>query len=149
MLDPKFTQEALEKFSGCDSDELQAGTPESPAIWLFGIEHGGGESVEPDKDDPEGEYPIPVQKRYQYNVRAFKLLAAMHGHQVGDWEQYATAKQPFVKGSPGYFKGNLYPVPCHRTDDWTNKRPKKPGRPTNTSIWNGVAARDCRSSTDG
>ena len=40
MLHQQFIREFLEKFSGCDNDEEQAGTVSDPSIWLFGIEFG-------------------------------------------------------------------------------------------------------------
>jgi hypothetical protein len=41
----EFCKEALQKFSGCDNTDSEAGTPENPAIWLLGIEHGTFNSI--------------------------------------------------------------------------------------------------------
>lgn len=120
-----FSDDALRKFVGCDSDEHAAGTPASPSVWLFGIEHGtyrsrhdGGIGVVGDANDDDNDYSVETQRRWPYNQKAFKLLAAMQGIPVQDWREYAEKHQPFVKGSPGYFKGNLYPYACHNAAEW-------------------------------
>lgn len=115
-----FSEEALTKFVGCDSDELAAGTPTAQSIWLFGIEHGtyksghDGAGAAPESDD----YSIETQRRWPYNQKAFKLLAAMKGIPVEQWREFAETHQPFVRGSKGYFKGNLFPFACHDIGHW-------------------------------
>ncbi|WP_168787628.1 hypothetical protein [Paraburkholderia aromaticivorans] len=121
-----FTKNALAKFSGCDSDEFAAGTLSNPSIWLFGIEHGTyksihDESFESNDDEGDDSYSITMQRRWPYNVKAFKLLAAIRGFQVADWLDFAERHQPFVKGSPGYFKGNIYPYACHDVEKWPER----------------------------
>jgi len=125
-MQQNFSDDALRKFVGCDSDEQAAGTPASRSIWLFGIEHGTymsrqevdaeaqGDAVE----DADDSYSIELQRRWPYNQRAFKLLTAIRGIPVQNWREFAGENQPFVKGSPGYFKGNLYPYACHNTSEW-------------------------------
>ena len=120
-----FRNWALEKFSGCDNDDLEAGTPEQPSIWLMGIEHGTYKSIhdENHKDDADNDcYSIDLQMKWPYNQKAFKLLAAIHSHyDLETYRDFAHEQQPFVKGSPGYFKGNLYPYPCNSQHSWDFK----------------------------
>jgi len=72
----------------------------------LGIEHGtynsrheGPSGIEPEDDS----YSIEMQLRWPYNIKAFKLLASMHGYTVDKFLEFATAHQPFVKGRPGFF----------------------------------------------
>ncbi|WP_198288730.1 DNA translocase FtsK [Pandoraea sp. B-6] len=120
MINRNFSEEALAKFVGCDSDELAAGTPSAPSIWLFGIEHGTYKSQHDGADPTSGsdEYSIGLQRKWPYNQKAFKLLAAMKGFSVANWSEFAETHQPFVRGSRGYFKGNLYPFACHDVGHW-------------------------------
>lgn len=124
-MNDNFAVVALEKFEGCDSDERAAGTPENPSVWLLGLEHGTFKSIHEgdnfvDEDKEEG-YSVKTQLRWPYNRAAFKLLAAMHGHSVEDYISFAERERPFVEGSPGYFKGNLYPYPCRKLEVWTEE----------------------------
>lgn len=124
MSKSKFSEYALEKFSGCDCDELAAGTPSKPSIWLFGIEHGTFRSIhDPDHNGAatDENYSVSTQLKWPYNQKAFKLLAAIDGHSCSEYLEFAHSKQPFAKGSPGYFKGNLYPVACHSVDAWDDQ----------------------------
>jgi len=117
MIDATFASAALEKFVGCDSDESNAGSPECPSIWMFGIEHG--ETKRNQVPEPfTGGYSISEQLTYPYNQKAFKLLSAIEGRKVSDYKAFAEEKQPFVSGVPGYFKGNLYPFACRNVHTW-------------------------------
>lgn len=130
MQKSKFPQYALEKFSGCDCDEQSAGTPSNPSIWLFGIEHGTFRSIHDDTythDTPDDDYSIATQLTWPYNQKAFKLLAAINGHSCSDYINFAQAKKPFVKGSHGYFKGNLYPMACRSVESWTDQHISETG----------------------
>ncbi len=109
------------EFDGCDGGD--PGSPDSPSIWIFGIEHGiykskndlAYQNVESIYDE---DYSVKTQLNWPYNQKAFKLLAAIDGLAVETYKQFAYAKQPFVKGSRGYFKGNLYPYACRNVSDW-------------------------------
>lgn len=129
MIDQIFAKEALEKFVGCDSDEVGAGTSTSPSIWLFGIEHGTYKSKhEASLNEPEDDsYSLQIQLRWPYNQKAFKLLAAIDGYDVKEFRKYAEEHQPFVKGSAGYFKGNLYPFACRNVSEWSPEAAKETG----------------------
>lgn len=134
-MNPNFCRIALNKFTGCDSDELQAGSKSNPSIWLLGLEHGTFNSIH-DKNRSsqivdDQDYSIALQKTWPYNRSAFKLLSAMHtGYGIDKHEQFAEDFQPFVKGSTGFFKGNLYPVPCHAVKDWEEEAQKVSGAST-------------------
>ncbi|MDO8776170.1 MAG: hypothetical protein Q7K57_47185 [Burkholderiaceae bacterium] len=129
MIDPIFETEAVKKFVGCDSDEVNAGTPTSPSVWMFGIEHGTyGARSESSVDVPTDQgYSIEEQLRYPYNQKAFKLLAAIEGLNVEEYRRFAEEKQPFVKTIPGYFKGNLYPFACRNLGVWPDDAARETG----------------------
>ena len=129
-VNPEFKQWALEtKFSGGDhnNDEnglIAAGSPDNPSIWCFGIEHGtwsphdkgDGSDSQSQFDDT---YSVEQQWQWPYNKKLFKLLAAIHGEDVENSWEFAQKHKPFVHGSPGYFKGNLYPYGFHNVADYT------------------------------
>lgn len=127
VMKEEFARKSVEKFVGCDSDEIGAGSKESPSIWMFGLEHGTYKSINEDSFVSESEeldnnYSIETQKKWPYNKKAFKLLAAMHkDYEVENWLEFANKYQPFVKGQEGFFKGNLYPFPCKSVKDWPQK----------------------------
>lgn len=127
MIDPVFAAAALEKFVGCDSDEVNAGTPEQPSIWMFGIEHGAAGCAIPGPELPNSRYPVEQHLTYKYNRTAFKLLAAIEGKTVNGYRDFADEKQPFVRGVPGYFKGNLYPFACSDVNNWPDDAAKETG----------------------
>jgi len=107
------------EFDGCDGGD--PGSPEAPAVWLFGIEHGTYKSrhdasFHTAQDDPD--YSIQTQLKWPYNQKAFKLLAAIEGKEVANYREFADIYQPFVKQSKGYFKGNLYPFACRNISEW-------------------------------
>lgn len=128
-VNKNFAVEALEKYCGCDSDAHQAGTPDRPSLWVLGIEHGtfnsrhvpGAASV----DDET--YSIATQMVFRFNKRLFALLAALDGEPTDSWREYAHKHQPFVKGTPGFFKGNLYPVACHDISEWMPEHVEETG----------------------
>src|ERR1035437_7437490 len=118
MINEKIAKAMLEEFDGCDCDD--PGSPASPSVWLFGIEWGNPKKKENKivvKPEDDG-YSIKTQLTYQYNQKAFKLLAAMNGYDVSEYREFAQKHQPFVNGSGGYFKGNLYPYACNKVDEW-------------------------------
>lgn len=125
MINEKYAQSMLVEFDGCDSD--RPGSPESRAIWLFGIEPGDSiadkltrtkTASQAGLDGPvDNSYSIEKQMKWSFNQKAFKLLAAIEGET--DYKAFARDRQPFVKGSEGYFKGNIYPCACHNVGEWT------------------------------
>ena len=120
-----FTEKEISFFNeGCDGGDL--GTPENPSIWVFGIEYGDGKYFNPKYPD-DGTYNIKYQKCIDFNIRIFKLLSAINNRSAEDWEKFAEGKQPFVKGSKGYYKGNLFPQACHDTDSWDEMAVKETG----------------------
>jgi hypothetical protein len=110
---------ALEPFSGCDGGD--PGNGAAPSIWLFGIEHGASSSEGGTSDgQPEDEkYSITTQMLFKYNQNAFRLFAAIQGEAAADYRSFAERHQPWVEGSKGYFKGNLYPYACHSESSWS------------------------------
>jgi hypothetical protein len=113
-MNDEFRNFALSKFSGCD---FTGPDVDKGAIWLMGIEHGDPKSAG-ENDKADDSYSVEIQEAFPFNRKAFKLLAAMHGYGM-EWRRFAQAHQPFVKGSPGWFKGNLYPYPCNSLDAWS------------------------------
>ena len=115
----KEHQTFLEKFAGCDAEADD--TPEKGSVWLFGIEHGWPKNAEETRAVSEDDtYSIKTQRQWPFNRNAFKLLTIMAGRQITEWTDYAEEHQPFVRGSKGFFKGNLYPFPCHNTGEWSD-----------------------------
>jgi hypothetical protein len=125
MINENIAKSMLEEFDGCDS--YNPGSPNSPAIWLFGIEPGSSKKDQELErasrasniaNISDADYSINTQIKWPFNQKAFKLLAAMKGYQVEKYCDFAQSHQPFVKGSEGYFKGNLYPYACNSLDAW-------------------------------
>ncbi|MFO1243712.1 MAG: hypothetical protein U1E71_00815 [Ramlibacter sp.] len=116
----EFRTAALEKFVGCDGGD--PGSAQFPSIWVLGIEHGIKNGVnDPSSTAPaesDGSYSIATQLKYRFNNNAFALLAAIFDHPVKDYINFARMKQPFVKGSKGFFKGNIYPIACSDVSSW-------------------------------
>lgn len=110
---------STQEFDGCDGGD--PGSPTSPTIWIFGIEHGtyrSPEAFESSQNQTNDGYAIQTQLKYPYNQKAFKLLAAINGLPLEDYRLFAEKNQPFVQGSKGYFKGNLYPYACRSVSEW-------------------------------
>lgn len=122
-----FEAWAIDPHEGGDGGD--PGTPESPSIWMFGIEHGDGTNLEQEEiTSREGrDYSVDKQLIYPYNRQAFKLLAAIQGETVSQYEKFARLHQPWVPGSKGYFKGNLYPYPCRCVNTWPEQAQKETG----------------------
>lgn len=124
MINHDFAEEALSKFYGCDSDEIQAGSKRNPSIWLFGIEHGTykskhDENLETKELIEDEDYSVKTQMKWPYNQKAFKLLASMSPQYGAEkYVEFAEEYKPFVAGTQGFFKGNLYPFPCHNVGAW-------------------------------
>jgi hypothetical protein len=120
----EFKKETLEKFFGCDSDELAAGDKNNQSIWLFGIEHGTFNTESKDINIDQN-YSIETQSKWPYNVKAFKLLSVILGYSLNNYMDFANKYQPFVKGSKGFFKGNLYPYGFRSVSDFTEEVKRK------------------------
>jgi hypothetical protein len=119
-MNSAILESLLEEFDGCEGDD--PGTPDAPSIWLFGIEPGYSIADRSNTSVPinpvqEG-YTVEIQRKWPYNRNAFKLLAAMKGYPVSQYLDFANLHQPFVVGSKGYFKGNLYPYACNNVNEW-------------------------------
>lgn len=136
MINEDIANSMLAEFDGCDSDN--PGSPDSRAVWLFGIEPGKkGKKPEITEDDAivskDDSYSINTQLGYRFNQKAFKLLAAMYGYPVDRFREFAYDHQPFVRGQKDklkgdlFFKGNLYPYACHNVDEWPEDAIKETG----------------------
>lgn len=103
-------------FSGCDGGDI--GSPESRSIWVCGIEWGGGhdlaslnENILDEVVSPPLGYEDPSHNlAYIFNRQTMKLITAMQGGQVDDYEKMVVQNRPFVNGCTGYFKMNLFPI---------------------------------------
>ena len=124
----EFSRWAL-GFSGCDGGDI--GSPEERAIWVCGIEWGGGHDPYELKKDmantsiatipPEGYKKWDENLNYNFNIRIMKLLGAINGYSVyksrnNNYKDFAKEIRPFIKGSKGYFKLNLYPIAFKNTN---------------------------------
>lgn len=123
MINKAIAESMLVEFDGCDND--RPGSPVAPAIWIFGIEPGdsiadklarskAGTELNPSAGQS---YSVERQLKWPFNQKTFKLLAAIEGET--DYKTFATKKQPFVEGSEGYFKGNIYPYACNNVAEWS------------------------------
>lgn len=114
-----FEAWAVDPLEGGDGGD--PGSPDNPSTWLMGIEHGDAKNLPQEPEAARGlrDYSIDHQLIYPYNVKAFKLLAAIAGQPVEQYEAFARHHQPFVPGQKGYYKGNLYPYPCQAVDAWS------------------------------
>ncbi len=118
---------ACDPFEGGDGGD--AGTPNAPAIWLFGMEHGDAVNIAQEEAVGRAirDYSVDKQLIYPFNRNAFKLFAAIQGEQVESYAQFARQHQPWVPGSRGYFKGNLYPYPCRNLGAWSEQAQRDTG----------------------
>ena len=126
---------SADDFFGCDGGH--PGTPQQPAIWLFGIEPGW--SKQDELDDHLGKaslparrgqvlgFPIEQQLKWPYGRNAIKLLTAIAGQPARDYRKFAQAHRPFEANARGYFKGNIYPVPCNRVKEWSVEAQQETG----------------------
>ena len=126
-MNPDFCRIALEEFTGCDTGNIQAGSPENPSIWVFGLEHGTYKSINDENEDTrqktvDENYSVEMQMKWPYNRGVFKLLASMHPEYGFDaYDKFVSDFRPFEKDSEGFFKGNLYPFPCRKISVWSEK----------------------------
>jgi hypothetical protein len=111
---PAFREWGVSEYAGCDGGDPLAKT------WVLGFEHGESAAEGDGQAVGDDGYPISRQRTYRYNRQVFKLLTAIEGGDVKDWHSFAEREQPFVRGSSDYFKGNLYPYPCHDDVAWSD-----------------------------
>lgn|SRR5574337_5589 len=103
-------------YSGCDGGDL--GSPESPSVWVCGIEWGGGHTPksllsnisEDVRTPPQGYDSWQDNLSYIFNWQTMKLLSAIDGGRVKDYKEFSERVMPFVRGGCGYFKMNLHPI---------------------------------------
>jgi hypothetical protein len=108
-------------YAGCDGGDI--GSPQLPSVWVCGIEWGGGHNLEELRQDMQEDVQTPPKGyqswednlNYIFNWQVMKLLAAMKGLPVSSYKQFAEVERPFVDGSVGYFKMNLYPIAFRNT----------------------------------
>lgn len=110
------------------------GTPESPSVWLVGIEPGWSTiDEEADRDDRDdhaanlAEYSVDLQLGWPFNRNAFKLLSALKGGTPDAYRSFAMIARPFERGSVGYFKANLFPEPFNKIGAWDEATALKTG----------------------
>jgi len=72
-------------------------------------------------------YAVELQLKWPFNRNAFKLLSAIDGGVPEDYRKFALRARPFEKGSIGYFKANLFPVPCNSVQAWDDSSATKTG----------------------
>lgn len=113
----KLFEEWCLGYSGCGGGDL--GSPENPSIWVCGIEWGVGytpESLRSSinkcdvKAPPQGYDDWQDNLSYIFNWQTMKLLSVIDGGYVKDYKEFAKTVRPFILGSRGYFKMNLYPI---------------------------------------
>jgi len=103
-------------YSGCDGGDI--GNPQRRSSWVCGIEWGGGYDPQGWLNDmregvsgpPKGYDSWKENVSYQFNWQVMKLFSAIEGGLVSDYKSFAKETKPFVEGSYGYFKMNLYPI---------------------------------------
>jgi hypothetical protein len=121
--DEAFKLASLEKFSGCDGGDPGVA---SSSVWIWGVEHGAP-IIAPEETGDEDYGIDETQRWFPFNRNVFKLLTAVQGQSARDWLEFARLHQPFVRGAKGYFKGNLYPYPCHTLTAWTEQAQRETG----------------------
>ena len=124
----EFKKWALD-FSGCDGGDI--GSPQRRSVWLCGIEWGGGHDAESLANSMSLDHSIPPSGyesweenlAYRFNWQAMKLLAAIENNEVSAYKKYAQDIKPFVEGSSGFFKINLYPIAFKNTnfENWKSE----------------------------
>lgn len=126
-MQERFKQYCL-SFAGCDGGDL--GSKDKPSIWVCGLEWGGdghlnGELQKDLERDfsgfSQGYDSWEENLAYQYNRNTMKLLSAISGGAVEEYEGFAKTVQPFITGQTGYFKANLFTVAFKNTNEtrWT------------------------------
>src|SRR5574338_666082 len=86
-------------YSGCDGGDL--GSPESPSVWVCGIEWGGGHTPksllsnisEDVRTPPQGYDSWQDNLSYIFNWQTMKLLSAIDGGRVKDYKKYEDGRK--------------------------------------------------------
>lgn len=109
--------------STCDGGDI--GSHDAPTTWVMGVEPGyslkdlqSEKAGKPEPRDTDTSYPVERQLIYPFNRTAFKLLHALEGGSPEDYVAFATRARPFERGSKGYFKANLFPLPFNNLKEW-------------------------------
>lgn len=135
MKTPSFAELAssAEHFlSTCDGGDI--GSIEVPSTWLMGVEPGW--SLQDQSREQEGvpaprqldtSYSVDMQLGWPFNRTAFKLLCAIEGGEPKDYEAFARRVRPFERGSKGYFKANLFPLPFNNLAQWDEEARRDTG----------------------
>jgi len=124
--------------STCDGGDL--GTKETPSTWLMGVEPGWSladqarelANVAAPRTLDES-YSVDLQLGWPFNRSAFKLLCALDGGSGEGYRDFAIRVRPFEKGSKGYFKANLFPVPLHTLAAWNEEAIRDTGFDTKSA----------------
>jgi len=116
-------------YSGCDGGDI--GNQNKKSKWVCGIEWGGGHDPDhleniiqlEELTPPKGYDSWSENLSYIFNWQVMKLLSVIEGNNVSQYKEFAELKEPFVEGSSGYFKMNLYPIAFKNTshDLWQQK----------------------------
>lgn len=108
--------------NSCEGD---MGSPESPSVWLLGIEPGNPQSDQAYKTNGitfpgEERYSVEFQlgRKWVYNRNAFKFLAVLNHEPVENWEGFARREHIFESDCSGYLKGNVYPEQFRDVETW-------------------------------
>ena len=115
-MDHEHMMRYLRTPAGCDGGNLHG------RHWTFGLEPGGGESLEFYRNPPiedwqgyvdENSSPTPfadAAKKYPFRYRVAKLEAAKHGWETSDYLEFAEAHRLYAKDSD-FYRGNLGAFP--------------------------------------
>jgi len=124
--------------STCDGGDI--GSVDSPSTWLMGVEPGNSLKDQLHKQsgvvaarDLDETYSVDLQLEWPFNRTAFKLLCTLDGGEPEDYVAFARRAQPFVRGSRGYFKTNLFPVPFHNLEAWDDEARRETGFDTKSA----------------
>lgn len=116
----------------CDGGDI--GSIETPSTWLMGVEPGHSLADQMRKEqgitaprDLDESYSVDLQLGWPFNRTAFKLLCAIEGGDPESYVEFARRAKPFVQGSKGYFKANLFPVPFTSLHEWNQEATKYTG----------------------
>lgn len=116
----------------CEGSDI--GSPESRTTWVFGIEPGWSvrdqarlnADIEASREQSDI-HSVETQLESPYNRNAFKLLCAMDGGAPENYLEFAKRVRPFERGSRGYFKGNLFPIPVNKLITWDEEARRDTG----------------------
>lgn len=110
----------------CDGGDV--GSISAPSIWLMGVEPGNSRRDQLRDQERAAapcslkqNYSVDLQLEWTFNRTAFKLLSALAGGAPEDYVAFAKRARPFERGSRGYFKANLFPVPFHNLKEWNDE----------------------------